>query len=111
MNTLFLCAVVLCAAPPPATEAPDKPFTLNLSVNIRKDAKVYLELPLPEVGERWKIIGREDLRKNGKAILVQYDLAGIVIDDGKIVKLFFRLKKPEPEQEEAPKRYDASAKS
>lgn len=106
MNTIFLC-LLICVAPP-AKEKEDRSLQFNMSYQISKDAKIYLELPVFEVEPKVQILTKEQFRKHARKILQHYNLYCVTIREGEIISILFSLKEVEPE--EAPGRSDIATK-
>lgn len=68
---------------------------MGLELPLAKKATVLIELPAPDVGDRYKKLTAEQFRKHAKYIVwAEYSLHRVVVDGMEILLLEFRLPKP-----------------
>jgi hypothetical protein len=91
---MFATLMLLIAASAPPPPQP-KPFSMSIDLPFARDAEVWIELPAPEVGDRFKKLSVEQFRRHAKYIVyAEYELKHIKVDGMEIRELRFYLPVP-----------------
>ena len=93
MRVVFLMLALLAAPPPEQPKRP--PLKVGVELTLSQDAKVYVELPAPEVGDRFKVLTADQFRKHIRYIMwAEYELTYVRVDGMEILEARFTLPKP-----------------